>query len=86
MTPERLAAAGLRVRKLVWEETPDGFWSDISFGWYEIIFTDRGDLLTCAGVEIGFFPNDEFSAAAKAAAQADFEARILAALEEVSDE
>jgi hypothetical protein len=84
------AGMGVRVKPLVWEG--DGFWSsgpnegwmeeaDTPFGWgYSIEFGRIGNFKVCSTFD---WSQDGFEApdAAKAAAQADYEARILAALE-----
>ena len=90
MTAEKLAAAGLRVKPLEWEKVHDAmpgmtvYTADSPFGHYNTgvdlagipywthVPTEVGE--DCSGIE-----------AAKAAAQADYEARILAALEEVNE-
>lgn len=68
--------AGVKVKPLVWEDD----FADHPFGWYETI--DCGDciVLTQSGVTVGSFPTAD---AAHDAAQVDYEARTLAALEAV---
>ena len=76
--------AQVRVKPLVWEDDTmrGGVWADTSHGWCEIFVTDCGFIATHCGVDIGCYFN---IAAAKSAAQADYEARILAALEPQPD-
>ena len=74
-----------RVKPLVWEELGGGFWRAPlplfgnvrvdNYGAYEVTWSIRG---FCDTFTPGQFPTDD---AAKAAAQADFTARILAALD-----
>ena len=73
----------VRVKPLVWEKREDGVWADHAFGWYEAFDTDSGIILTQSGVEIGRF---NLFSDAKAYAQADHDARIIAALEDASHE
>ena len=111
MTPERLAAAGLRVKPLEWEydvttwgkRQKDGTSIEMPSAdhWTAPTILLRGSYSIIRLVDERLVNKDEqpfrlglgkgevkFSTleAAKAAAQADYEARILAALEEVSDE
>ena len=90
MTPEQLAAKGLRVKELVWDDYGSGaakapasiMTSYMISPWWD----DQFELVESApgvhGPRIGdgLFPTLE---AAKAAAQSDYEARVLAALVEV---
>lgn len=96
MKPDKLAARGVRVKALEWKEVEGNLptqrvWIFDALKWMWIVQNDGGNFIWCedvtpswapaSGVR-GVFPTLE---AAKAAAQADYEARILAALE-VSDE
>ncbi len=76
--------AGVQVKPLVWGDPGESeFWANHPFGWCEVIDTDRGFYATQSGVEIGRFNTAEL---AKAAAQADYEARIRAALKGPNDD
>lgn len=74
----RESADGVKVKPLVWVKPPD--WKDCDLcsedGFYEIC---EGQLLFNPGSEVGSL--FETLKAAKAAAQADYEARIKAALD-----
>jgi len=74
-----LPAVTVGVRPLVWrDDGTNGHETDHAFGFYEVYPSPEGDMLSRDGVDSGVFPTLE---AAKAAAQADYEARILAALD-----
>lgn len=79
---ERLAALPavmVKVRPLVWrDDGTNGHEADHAFGFYEVYPSPEGHMLSRDGVDSGVFPTLD---AAKAAAQADYEARILAALD-----
>ena len=81
MTPEQLAAKGLRVKELVWEEALKGDPDDILAFDYNIIHERDGWQVYRGAVVLGDPHHYLFKA--KAAAQADYEARVLAALLEV---
>lgn len=67
------------VKPLVWrDDGTNGHETDHAFGFYEVYPSPEGDMLSRDGVDSGVFPTLE---AAKAAAQADYEARILSALD-----
>lgn len=89
MTPDKLAAAGLRVKPLQWRGNSEvGWWKasdDLML--YRIRLYDGMPKPYRVSMD-GFVTEWECDTieAAKAAAQADYEARILAALDEVSDE
>lgn len=75
--------AQVRVKPLVWrDDGTNGHETDHAFGFYEVYPSPEGDMLSRDGVDSGVFPTLE---AAKAAAQTDYEARILAALEPQPD-
>lgn len=84
ITPQGLAALGMRVKPLEWSDylpiPPTGeYHARSSVGLYCISHGVGCFALTLRdSTHLGVFPT---LAAAKAAAQADFEARILAALE-----
>ena len=85
MTHEELAAKGLRVKELVWgnENCHDLDCDTHAFnGMYQICEERRGGVLlfSVAGQSAVEYTTIE---AAKSAAQADYEARVLAALLEV---
>lgn len=75
------ATPAVRVKPLVWVVDGDYVTSDHAFGFYEVVEVD-GHILSRDGVDVGMFSTLE---AAKAAAQADYEARILAALDTPTD-
>ena len=67
------------VKPLVWrDDGTNGHETDHAFGFYEVYPSPEGDMLSRDGVDSGVFPTLE---AAKAAAQADYEARILSVLD-----
>lgn len=67
------------VKPLVWrDDGTNGHETDHAFGFYEVYPSPEGDMLSRDGVDSGVFPTLE---AAKAAAQTDYEARILSALD-----
>jgi len=69
----------VRVKPLVWrDDGTNGYETDHAFGFYEVYPDPMGDMLSRDGVDSGVYPTIE---AAKAAAQADYEARILSALD-----
>jgi hypothetical protein len=82
MTAEQLRAAGLRVRALEWAKSRMRGWND---DWhtepsgYIVRYADEEGWFWKGPGASGFRPSPD---AAKAAAQADYEARILAALEQ----
>lgn len=80
MSPQNLTAMAevAKITPLVWENTDDGCMAHYPFGWYEIFAFDSGFTLTQSALEIGQLQSIE---AAKSAAQADYEARISAALD-----
>ncbi|MBZ9894195.1 hypothetical protein LB545_07540 [Mesorhizobium sp. BR1-1-6] len=73
---------GVKVRELEWEETDERWWgAEPIYGLcYEIRITDRGDIRVRSPENGGWTKFDGSYDAAKSAAQADFEARILSAL------
>jgi len=71
--------ARVTVKPLVWrDDGTNGHDTDHAFGFYEVYPDPRGDMLSRDGVDSGIFGTIE---AAKAAAQADYEARILATID-----
>ena len=89
MTPEQLAAKGLRVKELEWVMCDFDWFAEADTGVYSVFEArkghwrwDRSSSRTHSGVR--FIRGACLSLeAAKAAAQADYEARVLAALVEV---
>lgn len=73
-----IPAVTVGVRPLVWrDDGTNGHETDHAFGFYEVYPSPEGDMLSRDGVDSGVFPTLE---AAKAAAQADYDARIRSAL------
>lgn len=73
-----LPAAQVTVKPLEWrDDGTNGHETDHAFGFYEVYPSPEGDMLSRDGVDSGVFPTIE---AAKAAAQADYDARIRSAL------
>lgn len=73
-----------RVNPLMWSDSPDGKWSQSQTGaGWEYLIRDMGNYFV---MPFPWKPPERFPTleAAKAAAQADYEARILAALEPVT--
>jgi len=82
MTPVALTALGVRVKPLVWQSIlADAFWAKCAVGSYRV--EERGGLWKCVLHRIEdakFIAETDNEADAKAAAQADYESRICAAL------
>ncbi len=69
----------VKVKPLVWrDDGTNGHETDHAFGFYEVYPSPEGDMLSRDGVDSGVYSSIE---AAKAAAQADYEARIMSALD-----
>lgn len=86
MTAEKLAAAGLRVKPLEWEAVGAEFWAKDGYGDnYEVAMNEAGSWSVnhprLIVLHFDFNSPDE----ARAECEADYAARILAALEEVSE-
>jgi len=92
---EALEGCGVQVKALEWFEAGGNFptqrvWQFEALQWMWIVHNDGGDYVWCEDVSPSWAPasgvRGVFSTleAAKAAAQADYEARILAALESVA--
>lgn len=69
----------VKVKPLVWrDDGTNGHETDHAFGFYEVYPSPEGDMLSRDGVDSGVYSSIE---AAKAAAQSDYEARIMSALD-----
>lgn len=75
----KASAAQVRVKSLEWSSEPNGeFIAESAVGWYHIGYPAQSWNLTMPSGEVPSFGDD--LQAAKAAAQADYERRILAAI------
>jgi len=86
---EALSRTGaVKVKALEWTEEEDGWWTVLPITGlpYEVRVTDRGTVRVRNPDEGGWSPFDGTADEAKAAAQADYERRILSALEPAAPE
>ena len=85
----RACKGRVRVKALEWRKSERGFrWEETACGSYVIFYKSEGDATLSHGattVTVAEYDGDNMGVKCKAAAQADYEARILSALEPAPD-